>query len=376
MHFLLDILAGAWQVMAQMAPYLLLGFLIAGALSVWISPAIIERHLGKPGLWQVVKAALFGVPIPLCSCSVIPVTASLRQHGASRGATIAFLSATPQTGVDSILVTHGLLGPVFTVVRVTMALLTGVLSGFVVNLLGDESAPEIEAEKSCCRKTTPSCCSEGKPAGPWRRMFTYGFVDLPGDIGGAILIGLLISGVLGTLVPAGFFAEQLGSGFAQMLVAMAVGIPFYVCSTASVPIAVGLMAAGMTPGAALVFLITGPATNAATFTTVARLLGRRTTAIYLVVLAGCALGSGLLLDALWKGFQVAAPVHLHEHGPGWFGHLAGVALLALLLGAWIRKRRQSSEPAASPKRELVLDPRLGERGTGVSPVSDLAKKMK
>ncbi len=375
MQLLLDILTGAWQVMAQMAPYLFLGFLIAGALSVWISPATIERHLGKPGLWQVVKAALFGVPIPLCSCSVIPVTASLRQHGASRGATIAFLSSTPQTGVDSILVTQGLLGPVFTIVRVAMAFITGVISGFIINLLGEESTPDITPEKSCCHSATPSCCSNGKQPGPWQRMLTYGFVKLPGDIGGAILVGLLISGVLGALVPENFFSDQLGGGVAQMLVAMVIGIPFYVCSTASVPIAVGLMAAGMTPGAALVFLITGPATNAATFTTVARLLGKRTTMIYLAVLAGCALGSGLLLDALWSGFEVTAPAHQHEHGPGWFGHLAGIALLALLLSAWIKGKRVTPEPEPI-KRPFTPDPRFQQRGTGVPPVSDFVKKMK
>lgn len=362
MAVLLETLNAAWAILADMAPYLLLGFLIAGALSVWVSTAFIETHLGRPGWLQVVKASLLGVPIPLCSCSVIPVTASLRRHGASRGATIAFLSSTPQTGIDSILVTHALLGPVFTGVRVLMAFVTGMVGGCVVDALPAEPAPdpapdETPATPCCCGGTAPeplaspakSCCSQApsppKPEGGaccrsqaseapgWQRALRYGFITLPGDIGGAILIGLLISGVLGAVIPPGFFAEHLPEGLLQLGVAMAIGIPLYVCSTASVPIAVGLLAAGMSPGAALVFLITGPATNAATFTTVSRLLGRRVTLVYLAVIAACALGAGLLLDALDPVLATPVSGHLHAEATSPLGHATAALLLLILVAA-------------------------------------------
>ncbi|MBI4678917.1 MAG: SO_0444 family Cu/Zn efflux transporter [Elusimicrobia bacterium] len=361
---------GFWAALAQMAPYLLFGFAVAGVLSVLVSPEAVERHLGG-GLrpwWAVVKAALFGVPLPLCSCGVIPVAASLRSHGASRGATISFLISTPQTGVDSILVTYSFLGPVFTVFRVLAAFLSGIVAGIFVGLLEDAPGdPKGFPSPSggvagASTGPLPVVSGGGTPSpetpgsGRWKRgglrdALRYGFVTLPGDIGSAMLVGLAIAGLIAALLPPHFFHELLGplsdrlgpgwASFASMLVMMAVGIPTYVCATASVPIAAALMGKGVSAGAALVFLMTGPATNAATVAMVWKVMGRRTAWIYLAAIGATALASGLALDVLQPRLGAFAAAHLHREALAPGETLSGLALLAVLAAAvaprWLRR---------------------------------------
>jgi len=331
---------GMWRVLVEMAPWLLFGFLMAGVVSVVLSPRWIERHLGRRGLLQIFKAALFGIPMPLCSCSVIPVTAGLRRGGAGRGAAISFLTATPQTGVDSIAVTWSLLGGVFTAFRVTAALVSGMVCGLAVERF-DSPAEEVppEPEVGCCRG------GEKSSAPAWRRMLEYGFSDLPRDIGRALLFGIFISALMGALIPENWFADLLAPGLGMMLVMLLLGIPVYVCSTASIPIAVMLMRLGVTPGAALVFLIAGPATNAATVSTVWNLFGRRTAVIYLISIAFCALFSGFLMDFLPLGEWVTG--QLHEHAPACTlcGQLAAVLLLVMLIRPLLVTLRDRKTPA-------------------------------
>ena len=332
-----------WQLTAEMSAYLLLGFAVAGLLSVFISPVWLERHLGGRGLVPVFKAALFGVPLPLCSCGVIPVSASLRQHGASRAATTAFLLSTPQTGVDSILVTWTMLGPLFAVFRPLIALLTGLLGGSLVQaIVPDEhrSAASGRSAADADRNVAP------RPAG-WRARlqaaFAYATVTLPGDIGRALLIGILLAGLIATVVPPDFLSAYLGAGPLSIALMMIVGIPIYVCATASVPLAAGFIAMGASPGAALAFLIAGPATNAATLTTVSRVLGRRTMLVYLLTVAVAAFGGGLMLDWLLPRAAAAMPALTgmgHEHGGvGWFDHLSGVVLAGVMGWSWWRLRQ-------------------------------------
>ena len=324
----------SWLVLGQMAPYLLFGFLVAGLLSVFISPAWVERHLGKPGLRSVFTASLVGVPLPLCSCGVIPVSASIRQHGASRAATTSFLLSTPQTGVDSIAVTYAMLGPVFAVFRPLAALVTGILGGVLVQLFGspDEAGPSQQPESVGC---TNSCCQGDQSRGPMARALVYGFITLPRDIGGALVVGILIAGAMAALIPPGQLHAYVGSGIASILLLMAAGVPLYVCATASVPIAAGLMHVGASPGAALAFLIAGPATNAAALTTIWKVLGRRTAILYLVTVAASAIGWGLFLDWLIPTVQTALPQlgqHVHDGGEaGWLPHISAVALLTVLV---------------------------------------------
>lgn len=336
LEILQDIVGQTWLITAQMAPYLLLGFLMAGLLSVFISPAWLEWHLGGRGPGPVIKAALLGIPLPLCSCGVLPVGASLRQHGAGRAATTAFLLSTPQTGVDSILVTWTMLGPFFAVFRPLAALITGLAGGGAVQIM-DPDQHRMEAIRS-----TP----DTRPSGMGPRLkaaLTYGLETLPGDIGRALVIGLILAGILGAVVPASFLDAYLGGGPLAVLVMMLVGIPLYVCATGSVPIAASFIHMGASPGAALAFLIAGPATNAAALTTVDRILGRKAAAVYLLTAAGSAFGCGLALDWLLPRASLAIPFlsgvpHAHE-SVGWGSHLGAVSLLLVLGWSWLRRRR-------------------------------------
>jgi uncharacterized membrane protein YraQ (UPF0718 family) len=342
MDILQKIIVSFWVTIAEMSPYLLFGFFAAGLLSVFISPRLVERHLGGRGILPVLKASLFGIPLPLCSCGVIPVSMSLDKHGASKGSTISFLLSTPQTGVDSLFVTYSLLGPVFAVIRPVAALITGLVGGSLVDLFGHKGASSA-AHETC----TDSCCAAAA-SGFARRLLhglRYGFVVLPHDIGKAMLVGLAIGALIAALVPEGFFAEKLGTGIGAMLLMMVLGIPIYVCATASVPIAAAMILKGLTPGAALVFLMTGPATNAAGLATIWHTLGRRTAILYLLTVAGCAVTFGSLIDAVALRVNVTEAVHRHPTALSPIDHLWAIALL-LLLAYPILKPLWPHKPAA------------------------------
>ncbi len=368
MEFLIDVVVASWSVLAEMAPYLLLGFFFAGLLSVLISAEWVERHLGGSGLGQVFKASLFGVPLPLCSCGVLPVAASLRRQGASRGATTSFLLSTPQTGVDSIAVTYALLGPFIAVLRPLAALVTGVIGGTLVHALGERNgvAPAPSA-------TAPSCAMDGccdDDVGH-RHSFVdalrYGLVTLPRDIGRALLVGVLLSGLIAALIAPDTLRAYLGGGLLPILAAMAIGVPLYVCATASTPIALSLIVAGLSPGAALAFLISGPATNSAALTTLWKVLGRRTTVVYLVTVALGAVGIGLLVDGVIASGVVPASAFIdtagaaltgHEHhasgGFGWWlQQVCAVALLLVVANALRPRTGETTE--ARPSEDTSTD---------------------
>ena len=341
-----NIVLEVWMVTAEMSPYLLFGFLMAGVLSVFISPAVVERHLGRSGLRQVIKAAVLGVPLPLCSCSVLPVSASLRAHGAGRGATLSFLASTPQTGVDSIMVTHALLGPVVVLFRIVTAFVSGIVAGVLAELVHD--GDEKPAGENTC-----ACCSHETAHLPrWQRAWRYGFRMLPKDIGRAMLLGIFLSGILSALVPDNYFADRLGSGVGAMFIMLIVGIPLYVCSSGSVPIALAFIRMGISPGAALVFLVSGPATNAAAITTIWKMLGRRTVAVYLATIAVSALFAGWLLDRLAMKLPLGTLVESCEHHHfAWWDHAFAVLLLIVLAqGILPAKRKHINEGRNSPVR--------------------------
>jgi len=342
METLAKIASESWLVLGQMAPYLLFGFLVAGALSVCISPEFVERHLGGRGFGPVVKAALFGVPLPLCSCGVIPVAASFHRHGASRAATTSFLLSTPQTGVDSIAITYALLGTVFAVFRPIIALATGLLGGLLVMLFGGSNGDGSEgsAKSPDC---TDACCANKGRRNIVRRALEYGFVVLPRDIGAPLLVGVLIAGAISALIQPNELRFYLDRGILSIAIMMAIGIPIYVCASASVPIAAGLIHLGASPGAALAFLIAGPATNAATITTIWKLLGGRTAGLYLLTIALSAIGGGLTLDWLMPAMSATVPTmaaHAHETmGGDWFSAFWAVVLLAVLAFSYLAKPR-------------------------------------
>ncbi|MGO9108022.1 MAG: SO_0444 family Cu/Zn efflux transporter [Thermoguttaceae bacterium] len=378
-EMLLDFVRQSWQVIVEMAPYLLFGFALAGLMSIWISPEWTERHLGGKGLGPVVKATLLGIPLPLCSCSVIPVVASMRRHGASRAAATSFLLSTPQTGVDSIAVTYALLGPIFAIFRPIAALITGVLGGALVLVFGRANSAEADVPPEC----TDSCCSGDRTAPAWLRAVKYGFVTLPRDLAWPLLVGVAIAGAIAAAFPADSLQRHLGSGLLSILVLMAAGIPLYVCATASVPIAAGLIHLGASPGAALAFLIVGAATNPAAVTTVWKVLGRRTTVVYLVTVGLSAILCGLVFDVLsdwlvqWLP-QVArfAPAacarHMTEQAGVW-SNLWAVVLMAVLLGSKLpaggkeRKAAESPSPVPEPQHSCGC-------GCSEQPLHQLTKK--
>jgi uncharacterized protein len=336
MNILTTWLAGFWGMTAAMAPYLLFGFFMAGVLSVLLKPEFVAKHLGRRGFRQILKATAVGVPMPLCSCGVIPVAASLRNHGAGKGATTAFLASTPQMGVNSLMVSWGVLGWLFTLARVLAAFVSGLLAGVLVDHYdGDTETPDGNGG------------SEGPAgSGSWGlkfgRMLKYGFVTLPRDIGKSLLIGLLIAGAIGAFVPGGFISGYVESGFLVYVLLTVVAIPMYVCSTSSIPLALAFVHAGASPGGALVFLISGPATNAATISTIWKLLGRRTVLIYLGTIIAVSWIFGWLVDL----FGLFSPVLLHAvtdhcaHGAFEVGHIWGVLLLLVLANA-LRPRKKA-----------------------------------
>lgn len=337
--FAKSIIVDFWDTAAEMSPYLLFGFFVAGILSVLVYQPLVERHLGGRGVWPLVKASIFGVPLPLCSCGVIPVSISLHKHGASKGATISFLLSTPQTGADSIFVTLSLLGPVFAIFRPLAAFVTGILGGTLVDVFSRNKEDANRPPQEC----SDECCAEGNKTSKIMRGLKYGFVTLPRDIGKAMLVGLAIAAFISALVPDGYFAEKLGTGFFAMVVMMFLGIPVYVCATASVPVAAALILKGLTPGAALVFLMTGPATNAASLITIWKALGRATAITYLATVAGCALLGGILLDYIAAGIDIEITTR-----PGWMlpnivKYTSAVVLLAILSFAILSKRRGASD---------------------------------
>jgi uncharacterized membrane protein YraQ (UPF0718 family)/copper chaperone CopZ len=346
---LFNIFLDFWHILSEMAPYLLFGFLAAGLLSAFISAETVEKHLGGRGVWPIVKATVFGIPLPLCSCGVIPVAASLRQHGASRGATTAFLLSTPQTGVDSIMVTFSLLGPVFAIFRPLAAFFTGLLGGSLTSLF-DTSAKTESIGASC----QGECCLPGSRGTRIQRGLRYGFLTLPRDIGKAMLVGLLIAGMISAFVPADYLSGVLGGGIIAMLVMMLLGIPVYVCATASVPVAAALIAKGVSPGAVLVFLMTGPATNAAAISTIWKIMGRRTALIYLLTVAISALAAGFFLDYIFELQGTETVTRMPVMLPGYIKTVGALILLALLArGIWWPDRRAGQNAVSAKKGPTI-----------------------
>jgi len=331
-----------WQVMLDLSPSLLLGLLIAGLLHLYLPAGVVHRGLRRPDLGSAVRAALVGVPLPLCSCGVIPTALGLRDQGASKGATTAFMISTPQTGVDFLLVSASFLGWPFALFKLAAAFVTGVIGGTLVNRF---TAPDD-------RPRHESAVTVAEPnAGGLEGALRYAVFDLLAAIDLWVLAGVLAAALIATFIPADYLAGLTWTqGIGGMLLVLAVSIPLYVCTTGSVPIAASLIAAGMPTGTALVFLMAGPATNIATLGAVYRVLGTRVLAIYLgtVILMSILLGLGFdaLMQAVHAGWAVPAGGY-SEHGghsppylaigsalllSGLLAYLSGLCLKAMLRG--------------------------------------------
>ncbi len=344
---LLAFLAALWQILLELSPSLLAGLLIAGLLHVYLPAGFIHRGLSRPDWRSVMRASLVGVPLPLCSCGVIPTALGLRNEGASKGATVAFMISTPQTGADAILVSSAFLGWPFALFMVMATFVTGLVGGLLVNRLVPPDPPRGLAPGS-----SPAEAPGGR--GGLAGAVRYGVLDLLGAIDLWILVGVLAAALLSTLLPSDYFASQPWSqGWLGMLAVLAIALPLYVCTTGSVPIAASLIAAGLPTGSALVFLMAGPATNLATFGAVYRALGGRVLGIYLGTVIVMSLLLGLLFEGLVQTPGAAAPM-AHHQDTDWLGIVCALVLIGLML--WLSARRlvrRLSPPAGGPA-DLML----------------------
>ena len=328
----MSILVEIWTLLCEMSPYLLLGFLLAGLMHEFIPSKVYTKYLGERSLRSVVLAALFGVPLPLCSCGVIPTAMGIRKEGASKGATISFLIATPQTGVDSIIATYSLMGLPFAIIRPIVALITAVFGGVLCNSIDtDQQTPSNSPVKGENKK-------ESLPlTGRFRGVFSYAFGEMMEDIGKWLAMGLIVAGIITAAVPDSWFTIFQGNTLYSILFVLAFSIPMYLCATGSIPIALALMLKGLTPGAALVLLMAGPASNAASILVVGKVLGKRSMLIYLIaIITGAVLfgfGIDYLLPREWFTAPVAQYQACHEAGISIFSYLCTALLLMLLLRA-------------------------------------------
>jgi len=351
-HMVLAILQEAWLILVESAPYILFGFLVAGLLKGLLPQGLVARQLGRSSLGSVVKASLLGIPLPLCSCGVIPAAVGLRQQGANKGASAAFLVSTPESGVDSMAITWALLDPIMTVVRPLAAFVTATCTGVLINRLPDE-APTPVASATCsdgcgcpgeAGKEHPHRASQGGLRHRLREGLSFAFDDLLKDIGGWLLLGVLLAGVIAYLVPEDFAHRWLGGEVTSLLVMLVVGVPMYICATASTPIAAALVLKGLSPGAALVFLLAGPATNVATITVIRRFWGGRATAVYLASIAICSVAIGWLVNRLYAALELDLGAIVtaglsHQDGPYLLEKISAIVLLLLLLNT-LRPRRK------------------------------------
>lgn len=343
--------------LAEMAPYILLGFLIAGLMHAFVPQRILARHLASPGSGAVVKAALLGIPLPLCSCGVLPTAIALRRGGASRAATTSFLVATPQTGVDSIAATYSMLGGAFAIIRPIAALITALGAGLAVG------AGEKKTDTDCATDACKTVIEEGVPeSGPFLRRcldaLRYGFIDLVASIGGWLVAGLVIAALITVYVPADFFAALGDRPLLAMLAVVVVAVPMYVCATGSIPIAMSLMLKGLSPGTALVLLMAGPAANFASFTLISREMGRKAASLYLASIIAGAIGFGLVIDYLLPASWFALPhfTHgaCHEHSLGLFPTICAGVMTLLLIVAFCRRFFRKSKTFDDMTRIYVI----------------------
>jgi uncharacterized membrane protein YraQ (UPF0718 family) len=315
MNLLFSVVIQSWNILLESSIFILFGLLVSGLLRVFLNPGAVAVHLGKGRFRSVFKASLLGIPIPLCSCGVLPAAAALKKQGANNGAVTSFLISTPESGVDSVAITYALLDPIMTVVRPITAFFTAFTAGIIENTVGNPDTKKAVVPDLSC--PVDGCC-DGQNCAPEVHRNHHGlgekvtaglrfaFTDVWNDLAVWFLFGLLLSGMITTLIPDTFFSRYMGGGFSAMLIMLAVGIPIYICATASTPIAAALILQGVSPGAALVFLMTGPATNVTSLTVLAGVLGRRATAIYLASIAVCAVGFGLFVDRIYTSLGISA----------------------------------------------------------------------
>lgn len=343
-----NLLSIFWNLVVESAPWLLLGYFIAGVIKQVIPSEWVQKQLAKPGLLSITKGALIGAPLPLCSCGVIPTALAVRKAGASKGATASFLVATPETGVDSIAFSYAMLGPIFAIARPISALISAVIAGVLVHKfdtddVGAEPAP---APKSCCSMSKPK--AEPEPPTLGERLVQavqYGYGRMIADTAKWLFIGLTAAALVTAYVPQSFFL-QWGDGVIAMLIMVIVGLPMYICATASTPVAASFLFAGLSPGAALVFMLTGPATNIATMGVIREQLGNRSLVAYLIGVIATAITAGLVLNQLYGvfGWELELAAMSHGEETALWRQIAAIALSLLVVRVWVNDLQNKLRP--------------------------------
>lgn len=336
-QFLISLL----NILNEMSPYILFGFLIAGILHAFVSPEGMSHHLSGHGWKPVIKAALFGIPLPLCSCGVLPTAVALRNQGASKGATTSFLIATPQTGVDSIAATYALLGLPFAIMRPLGALTGALFGGLAVN--SSDRRPSA-SETASSPTQAPSASLPPTFRAKVVDALRYGFLDMVGSVGKWLVIGLIVAALITMFMPENLLLSLSRYPILAMLLMVAIAVPMYICATGSIPIALSLMLKGLSPGAAFVLLMAGPAANFASVLVLKRSLGTRSTTIYIGSVIVTALLFGLVIDhllpATWFMPQSAlTAAHACHVSLPLFPTLCSLLLVTLLIISAIRNHR-------------------------------------
>ena len=358
-----------------MAPYILFGLFFAGILHEVVPDSLVTKHLGNDNIASVIKSTLFGIPLPVCSCGVIPLATSIKKSGASNGATLSFLISTPITGIDSILATFGMFGWLFTLYRVFTSMLIAIAAGIFTNFYAKtEPTPSPEApvfsanpsgftpagvttfatlkaepETSCCAESCGCKNEENETQKRFslRSAFRYAFVTLLGDIAKPLLWGLLLGALITVMIPQNLSEILQAHPALSYLIVIIIAVPMYVCATASLPIAAGLILSGVSAGAAFVFLSAGPATNTVTIGVVKKMLGKRALMIYLGTIVAGSVLFGIGLDTLFasRDIDVKSIVHIKKHA-GFFTLLSSVllwgAVLYLLVKSYFGKKASQS----------------------------------
>ena len=363
--FILNYFRELIYLLNEMAPWLILGLVFAGLLKVFFPQDKVQKYMGKPTTRSAINASLLGVPMPLCSCGVIPTGISFFRNGASRGATNSFLISTPQTGVDSIFATYSMLGWPFALLRPIVAFITGIAGGILTNFLVKEKAVTQspfenlkvdttalgkKGNEAACSDASCSCHSTEKPKGNVFIQAThYAFVELLQDIAKWLVLGLMLAALISVLLPDDFFSSFQGLGIVEILIILAASIPLYVCATGSIPIAAVLLMKGVSPGAALVFLMAGPATNMATMTVIGKTMGRKSLLVYLATITGGAVLFGSLINWLIPAdFILGQIAHIHGDGnhemlPQWLQVTSSVLLLGSILLGYVYERLEKTK---------------------------------
>ncbi len=345
MSLIIDYIRNFWNIFSAMAPWLLFGYLAAGIIAFFLKPEQVKKHFGGGRIASVLKAVLVGIPLPVCSCGVIPIANALRNEGAGKGSTSAFFISTPQIGVDSAIVTASMLGWCAAMLRAVIAFLSGFTGGVLISKFCDDQAvakPEIikpevkeEKKKTCCccchNKQTQKSNGEKKP---WKNIFTYGFLDMLKSTAPSLLLGMVIAALIQQVVPENFGAEYLcGNILLEFAVVLIFSIPLYICSSASVPVAAVLILKGFSPGAALLFLIAGPTIHSVSITSMRQIIGAKATVIAVSAIAFWAVCAGTAVNIFNIPINAATAASANAAVSGITKNVCGVILAVLICRA-------------------------------------------